>query len=255
MLFSSVADAQSDEELSRARGWFAQGIEMSEAGDYGGAADSFRRVLAIRDSPAVRYNLALNLYEMSLLREADEHVQVVLDNPETPPEIRSDATDLRLHIEETGGRLSVQISGAAVGTFVVQLDGRVVPNNELGTNMRVRAGDHVVNVTRGGEELASEFIQVERGTARRVSIQLALSPADVAEAAERPPSESDAIVAEDVAEEGPQRESHVWKVLVVVGAVVAAGGIAALTYALARGETTYAAPYMGNTEPGVLVFD
>ena len=209
----SRATAQTDQELAQARGWFAEGIEHSEAGRYEDAVASFRRVLAVKGSPPVRYNLALNLYELGLVREADENVQMLLEDPETTPDIRSSAADLRLHMEETGGRLQVEVSGATPGTYDVQLDGRRMLAGDLGRSLRVRAGDHVVVVMRGDEELGTQVFHVVAGEASVGQVEVAPSAREVAEESEL--EEDEAIVIDEEEEERPLARK--WQFWAVVG--------------------------------------
>ena len=190
------ASAQTDRELAQARGWFTEGIGYSEAGRYEEAAAAFQRVLATIDTPPVRYNLALNLYELTRIREADEHVQSILDNPETTDDVRSDAADLRLHIEEVGGRVRVEVEGVPEGLYDVELDGQHLASRDVGRNLRVRVGAHTVEVSRNGETLATESAEVTQG--ETAVVQIDLSVPDPAEAA--------ATVVPPVVDEPPPEE-------------------------------------------------
>lgn len=240
--------AQTDRELSEARGWFTEGIAHSEAGRYEEAVTAFRRVLSTIDSPPVRYNLALNLYELSRIREADEHVQSILDNRETDAAVRSDATDLRLHIEEVGGRVRIDVTGVPEGLYDVELDGEHLASRYVGRSLRVRVGAHNFEVIRNGENVASETTNVVHGETAVVSVDLSVP--DAAEAAAT-------VVApvEEPLPEGPTPVLKRWQFWAVAGAVVVvAAAVVATVLVLSAPEDTSNMPTIGNFDPGLLTF-
>lgn len=242
--------AQTNRELSEARGWFTEGIAHSEAGRYEEAVSAFRRVLTTIDSPPVRYNLALNLYELSRIREADEHVQAILDSQETDAAVRSDATDLRLHIEEVGGRVRIEVIGVPEGLYDVELDGQHLASRDVGRSLRVRVGAHNIDVIRSGETVASESASVVQGETAVVSVDLSVP--DPAEAAAT-------VVTPVVVEEPPPEESTsvlgTWQFWAVTGAVlVVAAAVIASVVVLSKPNDTSDMPTVGNFEPGLITF-
>lgn len=245
----ALGSAQTDRELSEARGWFTEGIAHSEAGRYEEAVTAFRRVLATIDSPPVRYNLALNLYELSRIREADEHVQSILDSQETDAAVRSDATDLRLHIEEVGGRVRIDVVGVPEGLYDVELDGQHLASRDVGRSLRVRVGAHNIDVIRSGETVASESANVVQGETAVVSVDLSVPD----------PAEAAATVVPPVVEEPPPEESSSvlgrWQFWAVTGAViVVAAAVIASVVVLSKPTDTSDMPTVGNFEPGLITF-
>ena len=225
LLISASAAAQTEAELNEARQWFGEGVAHVEAGRHREAVTSFRRVLAVRASPQVRYNLAISLFELGEFSEADEEVQVLLDDPETPANVRGDAADLRLHIEEIGGRLRIEVVGAQTGFFVT-LDGRELPAVSLRRPLRVRTGPHELAVEREGAEVDTAQVTVEQGQLAVVTLDLTATPAEAAATLD---------LEEPILEDGEARRplARDWRVWAIVGgavlAIVAVGVIVGVT--------------------------
>ncbi|MEM7609404.1 MAG: hypothetical protein AAF411_29005 [Myxococcota bacterium] len=248
---ANTAHAQTESELAEARRWFSEAVAQAEQGEHEAAAANFRRVLLVRDSAPVRYNLALSLYELNQLREADENVQLLLEAPDTPPRVRADAADLRLHIEEIGGRLTLSVDGAEAGTYDLQLDGRSVPSRDMNRPLRVRVGTHVAIVLRGDEELASDTVEVEQGADASLTLNTGVpSPEEVAAAA------AAAAAAEAPVEEEDDDRSvfATWQFWTVVAAVAIVGVTIGVVASQSGDEDRRDEIIEGNFEPGVIRF-
>ena len=108
---AEASDAPSEADLARARDLFNEGLSLAQQADHRGAIAKFREVMHIRATSAVKYNLAVQLVQIEELAEADVLLQQVLEDETTEAQIRSHATDLRLQIEEEGGRLKIELGG------------------------------------------------------------------------------------------------------------------------------------------------
>ncbi len=97
------AAAEDEAATERARELFSEGIGFVEEEQWEPAAERFRAALALKDAPAVRYNLALSLNELGQASEARELVEGVLADPETPPDVRAQAEALASEIPEAEG--------------------------------------------------------------------------------------------------------------------------------------------------------
>lgn len=168
LLVPQLAFAQADEaSVQRARALFGEGVQQHEERQYQEAVDSFRAVLEIRASPAVRYNLALNLFELGQYPEADAQVQLILADSTTPPPIRDSAVELRQHMTERGGQISVTTEDAPEGAEV-QVDGYVI--EDPSQPVRVIHGTHQVTVVHEGEEVGSQVVRVDVGANEAVTV-------------------------------------------------------------------------------------
>ena len=75
-----TATAAADESTTRARTLFAEGVRFASRREFEQAEASFREALALRDAPAIRYNLASVLFEQGEYSEALTHnARVVSD--------------------------------------------------------------------------------------------------------------------------------------------------------------------------------
>jgi len=168
LLVPQLAFAQDDEaSVQRARVLFGEGVQQHEERQYREAVDSFRAVLEIRASPAVRYNLALNLFELGQYPEADAQVQLILADSQSPPPIRDSAVELRQHMAERGGQVTVSTEDAPEGAEV-QVDG--YPIEDPSRPVRVIHGTHQVTVVHEGEEVGSEVVRVDVGANEAVTV-------------------------------------------------------------------------------------
>lgn len=244
LLIAANAAAQTEAELDEARQWFGEGVAHVEAGRHRDAVTSFRRVMAVKPAPQVRYNLAISLFELGEFSEADEEVQVLLEDPETPENVRRDAADLRLHIEEIGGRLQIEVVGAQTGYFVT-LDGRELPAISLRRPLRVRTGPHELGVEREGIEVDTAEVTVEQGQLAVVTLDLTATPAEAAAT----------VDLEEPLLDGEARRplARDWRLWAIVGgavlAVVAVGVIIGVT----RDGGNPA--FSGDFEPATIRFD
>ena len=245
LLTAATASAQTEAELEQARAWFGEGVAHVANGRHREAVTSFRQVMGVRASPQVRYNLAISLFELGEFSEADEEVQVLLDDAETPESLRSDAADLRLHIEEMGGRLRIEVVGAESGFFVT-LDGRELPAISLRRPLRVRTGAHELAVERGGAEVDTAEVTVEQGQLAVVTLDLTATPAEAAATVEL----TDPDPLEGAARRPLARDWRLWAI--VGGAVVAIVAVGVIIGVTRDGGNS---AFSGDFEPATIRFD
>ena len=82
LALSSAASAQTAEELEEARATFAEGVELSRAGRWAAAAQRFRRVHAVRATPAVKFNLGLALVRSGREQQGERYLRAALNSGE-----------------------------------------------------------------------------------------------------------------------------------------------------------------------------
>lgn len=230
----------SEARTERARQLFSEGIGHVERRDWRAAADSFREAQALRDAPAIRYNLASALFELDELREADALVAGVLADPETPEDVRSHAQTLRAQIRERAAMVTVHVDGAGQDV-TVQVNGDPIDQDRIGAEMALTPGTHTFVASQGGREVAREEVTVAAADIREVRLAVAPSPMDAAGAGE--PFE------EPVDEGGETSLVGDWRLWAAVGGAVAVIAIVVIAVAASGGVED---PVQGNFEPGVL---
>lgn len=207
LLVPHLASAQEDpESVARARQLFGEGVDQHEHRRYQEAVDTFRAVLAIRAAPAVRYNLALNLFELGQYPEADAQVQAMLADSQTPPPLRASAIELRTHMEERGGQLQVSVADGPAGAEV-QVDGYTLEDSSR--PVRVIRGTHQVTLVHEDQEVGSEVVSVDVGETETVTV----SPSSGEE-----PGEG-AVVFDGQSFEGAEPVSGDWRFWAALGVV------------------------------------
>ncbi len=236
----------SESELEAARGQFREALAAATAGDHRTAVRLFRGVLQVRSAPPVHYNLAHSLVSLGEFAEADEQLQLVLEDAATAPALRSNAADLRLQMEREGGRLRILLEGETGGVFVT-LDGRELRRTDA--LFRVRSGAHEIVLEREGTEVERREVTVATGQTAEARFEVAapvvqLSPEEAA-AAMRDAHPMPAPV--DVSET-ERRGAADWRIWAVVGGVV----VVAVAVGLAVGLRDNAEPHSGDFSPGVI---
>lgn len=240
---SAPAAAQSEEVLAEARRMFAEGIELGAQGHWDTAAERFRRVMEVRPAPAVAYNLAVALEHLDRCVEADDVLGPVLEDSETPANVRRNAEELATRVRARVARVTIEITGAAAGIDVL-IDGLAVPPTRL-VAYRVDPGSRTITLVRDGDTVASQTVELAPGGAQTVTLNAPLPapvvplPTDVQPAAD-PMLEADERRRRDDAGSGGVLSQ--WWFWTIVGVVVA-GGVTTAVVVAQPGEPT---PVTGN---------
>lgn len=158
--------------LEAARRLFLAAYAAGERGAWEEAYHGFARALAIRSSPAVRFNLAIAARHTNRLVEALEHFRAFLREG-------TDATDAtrralaQREIESLSGRvaqLRVVVAGDAARSF--ELDGRAQPLALLGVDIPVDPGPHTIEVRGAAGDRQRREGALYEGERMRVEVNL-----------------------------------------------------------------------------------
>lgn len=177
---SSGTEAPSDAApvdaiTEEARKLFAEGLDFVEAEDWVQAEERFRRVLAMRGSHVVAYNLASALEHLGRLVEAAELLRPVARDASVEPRTQVAAERLLAQIEPRIGSLTVRLSGDSQGALV-RLDDKQVQISEQVLTVSVDPGAHRVVVERDGVIAASRTVQVGGDASLQTSISIDIPP-------------------------------------------------------------------------------
>jgi hypothetical protein len=242
----SRASAQGSADAARdasARSLFDEGIASAERGDWRQAEDRFRRALALRDSPVIAFNLTTTLVERGRLIEASELLRKLEREPRLSPELRRSVQDLQAEVTPQIARLRVHVPNLGAGD-VVRVDAEPLHEAQLGVEIPVDPGLHLVSLSRSGKSLDARTIELEAATTRDVLLNAPLpaaaDPVEVARAGpiERPTPPLTEMRSSDAG--GITRQWWFWVgVSALSAAAVATAVIVGAGASVADGEPAY----------------
>jgi hypothetical protein len=235
---ASVAETAARTAL--ARSLFREGVAALEAEQWEEAEDRFRRTLALKPTPAVRYNLAYALVRLGQLVEGVELLRSVERDAEAPEELRNLAARTRNEHEGRIGHITITVTGDGAG-HALWLDDQPLLPEAIDVPTPIDPGEHRIRATFDGEEVAAVVSIVGEGERKRALLPIpprapereaqAPPPREVAAAAPSPSEPAGdtghAATRRDSDEGGLWRSPWLW---VGVGAAVIAGvvvGVAA----------------------------
>lgn len=249
-----VAAQEDPAHSASARTLFEEGIQLAEQGQWRDATDRFRRALALRDSPVIRFNLAAALAELDQVVEASELLRGLLRTPGLDATVQAQAEERLAQTSRRIAKLHVQVTHPRDGSRV-ELDGRVLPPALLDVAMPVDPGSHSARLVHGDTELDLQQLDLAAGESGTLTLAPKVpSPQQTAQSAVADPAPGPAVLPgthsgprED--HSGPdQRKKRMWwgigggAVALVAGAVIA--GV------LLSHRSKSADPYAGDFEPG-----
>lgn len=254
--------ADDREAASSARTLFEQGLLQVDAREWSEAAHSFRQALLLRDSPVIRYNLAVALIELHALAEAEQLLRGVQRDVATPVEVRAKLTQQLEAIDRRAAKLTVRVDGAS-DELEVSVDDRVLSASELGTAQRLDPGPHTVRLYRRGQEIDTRHLELGESVEQLLLLSLptVATPAEVAvqaEAPAAPPAAQPATVVPPAAQppvarsdEGVRsKKRRRWLGIGAGVLAVTAGGVTGAV--LATRSHSSSKPYEGDFNPPVI---
>jgi hypothetical protein len=227
--------ADDAEAVNEARAKFQRGLELEQAGDFGGAVTLFREVGQVRMTPQVRYHIAtceeglgklvaaLGGYELALAQSTDMP-------PDFVAEVQKAVDDLRARIP----KLVIE-RGDGADAASVELDGVALGGKKIGQPVPLDPGPHTVTAKAPGRAEFSETVVVEEGNVARLLLEL--SPLETA---------STGPGAETTATEEP-KGFGIWP-WVIGGVGVAAAGAGAVLLPVSQGKASDAEALCGGTD-------
>ena len=227
----TAARADAD-ATTRARTLFGEGVRFTAGHNYVEAEARFREALALRDAPAIRYNLASVLFEQGKYSEAQVHNERVVGDMSAPAEVRESAHQLHVQIADRAGYLRVA-EGAVPAGAVVTIDGFTIEAPTLETP--VAPGHRTLLITGAtGEVVFQRELELERG-ARHI-LGLELIPRPVVATVETPSRPLD-------------QEDWFWP---VVGTGIGVVVVVVVVATVASTPNQIQEPVPGNFSPGVI---
>jgi hypothetical protein len=257
--FAGAAAAQSgasggrlDTSVDEARQLFGEGLDFVGQEDWVQAEERFRRVLALRSSHVVAYNLASALVHLGRPVEAAELLRSILRAGDADAPTRDAAQQLLNVTEPQIGTLTIRVSGDRSGVRFALDDKRLELTGQVLT-ISVDPGEHTLTAHRAQTPLAFERVAI--GGKAPLQAELAIDlPAqiaperryisDVRKPARTAPGAAVALApprAEESSSSGPG-----WWLWAGGGAAVAAAAVITVVLVSSGAEVD---PVAGDTDP------
>ncbi len=228
----ALTDDAAERRVERARTLFTDAVGLVTQQRYPEAEELFREALTLRDSPAIRYNLASVLFEQGEYPEGRALADQVLADATTPDGVREHTRALITQMDERAGHARIEVTG---GEATVAVDGYAVP--ELSRDLPLAPGAHVASASRGEGEVAREQFEIATGEHRVVSLDVSA-----------PEAQEPEPIVEVPAGPAPLEEQW-WFWTAIGGGVVVVAVVIGVVAATSGGVED---PVQGNFEPGVL---
>lgn len=170
-------------ELERARAAFAEGRALMDQRNWAAAAAKFRDAAGVKNTPGLRYHIALCEENAGRVVEAETEYLIArgLLAEQPAEDVAALIAPALERIEQATPRLRL-VMPSGVSNARVELDGRALAEAELRADLRVNPGRHQLRVEAlGHEPFALEF---EARPSEVQSIAVRLAPRQPAPAAE-----------------------------------------------------------------------
>lgn len=210
-----TAEAQSKQELAKARERFREALALEEAENYSKALQAFKEVAAVKSTPQVRYHIGLCEEKTGDLVQALGSYKLALD--EARAKKAKDVLEVtEAAIEELEPRIpQLTISrGQGAGVAKITLDGVEIGEAEIEVARPINPGPHLIEAESSGYRDYRKEFKLAESDERTVTVRLTKL-------------ESDTPVGPDP---DPEPESSEGSALVPAGFVV--GGVGVVSLAL-----------------------
>ncbi|MEZ4375348.1 MAG: hypothetical protein R3B07_31335 [Polyangiaceae bacterium] len=174
-LVSVSGSAQTPAEIQQARTLYSQGLTQEAASDWAGALASFEKVARIRMTPQVRFHIARCKEKLGRLNEAlggyrlAEHEASTTDG--VPDSVLSEVRAAREELEKRVPRLIIE-RGEGAESAKIALDGVELGQAQIGREVNVDPGPHLIKVTLPDGRRFERTVQVKEGEQDQVMLDV-----------------------------------------------------------------------------------
>lgn len=179
-----------DADLAQGRKLYSQGLTQEAAGDWAGALSSFEEVAKVKMTPQVRFHIARCKEKLGRWNEALGGYRLAEYEAEGSAEISAEIAKARTELETKIPKLVIE-RGRGADAIKVELDNVVLGDTQIGAEIAVDPGKHVVVGIVGGGRKFRKQVSVEAGKTERVVLDV---PEDLA--SEEPTSSPTATTTE-----------------------------------------------------------
>lgn len=166
-------------EIAAARELFDEGIALETKGQWAQALDRFRKVAGVKNTPQVRFHVALCLENTGKLVDAlveFQRAQVEAEKDANAAMVASHAAKHVAELKERIPRVIVAVP-AGVSGAALDIDGVPVTSSLIGTAIPLDPGKHRITVTAPKHAAFEQEVQLVERT-KPITVEAVLPPAD-----------------------------------------------------------------------------
>lgn len=171
---ATAAPEPTPSEISVARRLFEEGKAAEDAGRYRDAADRFRKAIAIKDTPGMRFHLARCEEEQGALVEAlveYDRAREMLDSGFKAPDVERLLPEARQRVQDKVASVTLRLPDG-VKDASVELDGKTLSGSVIGVPIPVNPGKHRLTATASGRTSFAAEVELGLGEAKQLAVEL-----------------------------------------------------------------------------------
>jgi hypothetical protein len=163
----------------RAAKWLSEGNKAFKDGKFAEAEKAYKEAFALKQVYDIAGNLAMSEFAQSKHRDAAQHLALairlfpVTGEPATREQMQKTFDQCKGHV----GTVKVEV--ATIRGAQVSADGKVFGEAPLADDLFLEPGSHTISVTAKGYKDASKSVDVQKGIASVVKLDLVLLPPEV----------------------------------------------------------------------------
>jgi hypothetical protein len=229
MAWASPASAQSKEELNRARQEFQEGVALAAANNCAAAIGKFRSVLQVKATAQVSFNIAECEERMGRLAAAVGDYRVAAKTAEGDPkakDVYAKCGDKIAAIEPRVPKLTIS-RGNGADSATIELDGVELGTSQLGTEIPVDPGPHVVVGKVGDKVYFRQNVTLEEKETKPIDVVMKVSNAPIAVDEQKP---------ENKTEEPPEKPRSRVPGIVMASAGAVSVGVGVAFFAMSQSQ-------------------
>jgi hypothetical protein len=167
--------AQAPEELDRARALFREGVALSAANDWASALSKFKAVAQVKMTPQVAFNIAECEEHLGKLVSALGNYRLAASEAEAAKarDVAAQVDDRITALEARIPKLVIQ-RGEGADSARIELDGVEIGAAQIGTEIPVDPGPHVIVGKIDGQEGSRDTVQVAEKSVETVAVVIDL---------------------------------------------------------------------------------
>jgi tetratricopeptide (TPR) repeat protein len=176
---ASWAAEASAPEISVARRLFDEGKVAEDAGRFREAAEKFRKAVAIKDTPGMRFHLARCEEGQGAFVEAlleYDRARELLDSGVKAVDVEKLLPDARERVRAKLSQLTLRLP-EGIANARIELDDKPLSDSVVGTALPVNPGKHRLRASAPGRQSYAGELELTQGESKQIVIELPLVPA------------------------------------------------------------------------------